>query len=90
VEPWDTDQRGLGTGGHTVVKPLDRALLDRFQAIKHRFGKDTANGGVSGASSFSINGLKAKKGSPVVENVIKITKFVAISLILYIAETAYK
>lgn len=48
-EDWErlnyTEGQDNATGGHNIVKPLVRLLLERFQPIKHQFdGKGTKLG----------------------------------------------
>jgi hypothetical protein len=37
LQPLDTDPSNLGTGGHFVLRPQGRMVLERFQPIKHAF-----------------------------------------------------
>ena len=47
LEPWDSDPRDLGNGGHMIVKPQGRYLLQAFQTIKHRYGDPSQTGDTS-------------------------------------------
>jgi len=61
-----------------VVKPQGRVLLDRFQPIKHRFGRPTPNGEKSALAL--MDNLRVRRTdfarSKVEDGVLEITKFV--------------